>query len=412
MSNKIIVQNMTLKGIENVPGVLDYDQRGLVLAREEDIVITRSKVDEDFLNYLTELGYSFKKSNLVHSSEKNQTYDSVYNEKRIIDFVKGTKATFIDTYQLTSLESEFAKRTKKELYGNSVIAEKYGTKSGFRKLCKKLNIPVVGGFENLKTTKSIIESIKKLKDSKRILLRLDEGVSGAGNFVIEYKQFLKLSPEEKNKQITEYLNRIPQRLKTSGMTVEKWVDNVTSSPSFQFEIYPNGEILLLSSHEQILDGKEKWFVGCQYPSYTFDRMYIDALHEGMKFMNALKDEGFIGHCGIDYIITKKEFFLVEANIRRQGTAYPREYVRRVFGSLENVEYMAKDIQSKDLIGATFSDIKKKFKDLLISPKDNTWEGILIFNTGALRNGGRFDIVIVAKDEKKRQKYLKEINKRI
>lgn len=406
---KIILHNVTLKGIENVPGVLNFDERGLVIANNGDIVITRSPADEFFLDYLKNLGYNFSACTFYNSKSEVQTYDSIFKEAELITLLKNSPAELISSYQLTRYEDDLAKETGKILYGNVNLSEKYGTKSGFRELCKDLHISIVNGYEHLKDIGEINKKIE-LVSTKKCLMRLDEGVSGAGNFLIETDKYAVMSQKDKDDLIRGYLNKLPQRMSDSGATIEEWIDDVKSSPSLQFEVARNGEIKLLSTHDQLLEGKEKWYVGCSYPSSTLGSFYDQVVSDGFKFMNSLKLEGFYGFCGIDLIVTNDKYYFVEANVRVPGTTYPREFVKKVFGDLENIHYMAKDFQLDNLKGKNFKTIYEKLNPLLIG--DNRQEGVLVYNTGSLRLGGRVDVVIVSKDLEKRQHFLEEINKNL
>lgn len=399
---------MTFKGIEVVPGVLDFDQRATVLVNNQDILVTKSKVDESYLEYLTTLGYDFSKTTFINSSKRENTYNSIFRETKIIDFLRELDIELIDTYHLTRYENRFAKKINKSLAGNTNIAERYGTKSGFRTLCRKLGLPIVEGYEGIKTAEEVIAKIKQL-ENRSILLRLDEGISGAGNRVLNRKKFLTEPRKRQLNYLNEILNSIPQSMKSSGVTVEQWIDDVIASPSIQFEVFTNGEISIYSTHDQILDGKEKWYTGCSYPSSSFGGFIDNAIKDGFVFTRNLQMEGFHGHCGIDFIITNEEYYMVEANIRKQGTLYPREFVRKVYGGIGNINYTAQDIKKDSLIGKDTEYVLGRINNQLIK-NSRQKEGILVYNTGALKEGGRFDIVVIGKTPEIRNQLIKEMHK--
>ena len=147
MSTKILLHNLTIKGIENVPGVLNYDQRSLVLSSSGDTVITRNKFDKDYLKYLDELGYDTGTLNYYFSKTPKQTYDSIFFEPELAEFLKDKSNMKLSTYNLTALESNFAQQNNLRFSSSYKVAEKYGRKSYFREVCKKLDLPVANGFE-------------------------------------------------------------------------------------------------------------------------------------------------------------------------------------------------------------------------------------------------------------------------
>lgn len=410
--SKLILHNMSLKGIENVPGVLDYDQRGILIAKDGDTLITRKMIDSDFIIYLESLGYDFSGVEMLNPNEEiSRTYKSVFENKDLLGKLQNSNCRILDTYQLTSLEDDFADRLGVELEGNVSIALRVGTKTGFREFCERNNIPIPKGFGGLRTSEEVMEKIKELEPLTELcLLRLDEGVSGAGNFLISIKKFIKLERTAQIKQIEEYLNAIPQMQENSGITVEDWVENVLISPSLQYFIEKNGLYKLLSTADQLLEHDTKWYTGCDMPSQTLLSDYPEVVESANRFIEALANEGYWGHVGVDTIIDfEGNHYLVEANIRKQGTFYPREFVTRVFGELRN--FMTKDYSVSKIASKSFSELKDLLQDIMINnPKDRV--GILVYNTGAIEEGGRFDAIAIANSAQVRKALLDEVTRRV
>jgi hypothetical protein len=98
------------------------------------------------------------------------------------------------------------------------------------------------------------------------------------------------------------------------------------------------------------------------------------------------------------VLTKTgDIFWVEANMRKPGTFYPRIIAERLNkGSLRGITYIAKDFTFIKLKGLKFSELHDKLKEFLYIPyKKQT--GIFLYNTGALREIGRFDLVCLGRD---------------
>ncbi|MEM1312718.1 MAG: hypothetical protein AAGF07_04620 [Patescibacteria group bacterium] len=392
MSPKILLHNLTIKGIENVPGVLNYDQRSLVLSNSGDTVITRNRVDKEYLKYLDELGYETSTLNFYVSKTSKQTYDSIFFEPELSEFLKDKSNRELSTYNLTALESNFAQQNNLQFSSRYKVAEKYGRKSYFREVCKKLDLPVAYGFEKLTNIEELINCIQQIPTPK-ILLRLDEGVSGAGNFLVDKKDFILKQESEKRSYIQRIFDTIPQRLEGSGITVENWFEDVIASPSLQFLINSKGETKLLSTHDQILEGEEKWFVGSKYPSVYSDYINSNVLPQGEKLGKYFFSQGFIGEFGLDIIMTHETYYFVEANIRTLGTTYPREFVKKVNnGTLEGLTYISKDVELKNFKNVTFELLIKVLETLKYDFRSKS--GLLIYNTATIPLIGRFDMVLV------------------
>lgn len=393
--SQVLLHNLTIKGIENVPGILDYDQRALIFANPGDLVITRKKIDGDYVKYLESLGYDFTDVYFYESKWKDQTYDSIFEEPALKEAIKPRKNQPLHTFQVTEIENTFAKNNDLIFLTDYKVAEKYGRKSPFRKLCKSLNIPIAQGYESLKSVKEVIEAIYSI-NSKTVLLRLDEGISGAGNFLIKKSEFIELNSNSQIESVKEILSKIPQRMKDSFVTVEEWMDKVSSSPSLQIEISKNGNIKILSTHEQILQGEEKWFVGSKYPAHIDSKVFNKIKIDAKKIAKQLHSEGFVGEFGLDLIIEEDCYYFVEANVRITGTSYPREFVKKVCTGLENIYYQAGDVNLKKFENITFKDIFNLLRSVLF--EKTTKSGLLIYNTGVLETSGRFDIISVGQNK--------------
>ncbi|MHB9141795.1 MAG: preATP grasp domain-containing protein [Paludibacter sp.] len=396
-NNKIIVHNLTFKGIEVVPGVLDFDQRGIVYANSGDIIVTKNKPEQDYLDYLQELGWNFKGVTFLSpSSQENYVYNSVFKDKALISKLSKYKGFYIDTYNATSDEDEFSRKIKLPLCFNASVSQKYGTKSGFRRLCKLLGINVPIGVEGVN---SIDDAIKIAGDIfadgyEKLAIKIDEGISGAGNTIISKEEFSKLDSAEKRSLITQAMTKLQQAGEQSAVVFEGWISNVVASPSIQVEVFRNGEYEIISMHDQLLEGDAQWYIGCVYPPNSINDEQSKRLKREVKIIvDQLSREGYYGFLGLDTIINRDgDIYWVEANARKTGTFYPKAIAERLNrGSLNDVYYVATDLINSALKGVKFLNIKLLLDDLLYPIKGEN-RGIFLYNIGALKDAGRFDIV--------------------
>ena len=414
---RLIVHNLTLKGIENVPGILDFDQRGLVFTRPRDVIVTKRLPDPAFLQYLTNLGWDFSRVTMLSpSSLKNYAYKSIFYDKQIIKKISHFPVTYIDTYQNTHEEERFGKRIQLPVYASAKLGLTYGTKSGFRKLAKKLSLPVVRGYESVKSAKDVLSRVTQLfkTSAKRVVVKIDEGVSGAGQTLLHNETFLALSKKEQYEFITHAISKIPQFGKTSAVTIEEWVEGVVASPSIQMEITPSGEIKILSMKDQILVGEEKWYIGCLYPVESVSAKQKKQIEtEARVFAATLKDKGFIGFLGLDTILLSDGSILwVEANIRKPGTFYPRVIAEKLNkGTLRGISYVACDFTIASYKGKMFTDIAAFLKDFMY-PIQGEKRGVIVYNTGALLDAGRFDLVCIGRSSDEAKELFQRVKQRI
>lgn len=401
---RIIIHNLTLKGIENVPGVLDFDQRGIVGARSGDVVVTKHAPDPQFLAYLTSLGWDFSDVSFISPKNLNgYTYKSIFYDKKVIEYSMNSGASYIDAYQNTHEEEGFGVRTGLPVYANARLGLTYGTKSGFRALAKKLKLPIPRGFELVKSKEAAWKAVKKLFDlgAEKIIIKIDEGLSGAGQTMLKKSEYTSLALRDQKRILQKALTKIPQFGKHSAATVEEWVQGAVASPSIQLEVTPKRNIRVVSMKDQILEGEEKWYIGCSYPVSSLTRRQQKLFIRDAKiFTQALAEQGFQGFLGMDSILFSDGTFLwVEANVRKPGTYYPRVIAEKINGgSLSGMYYIASDFTVSAFKGASFAKLAAVLKPYLY-PVRGDKHGVIIYNTGALLDAGRFDLICIGQSAK-------------
>ena len=77
--NSILIHNLSYPHLNNYRNALNRDQRSIVCARPGDVVLTRDKIDPNFIKYLSKYGWDFSKVKF-HSLEKgkNSQFDSIF----------------------------------------------------------------------------------------------------------------------------------------------------------------------------------------------------------------------------------------------------------------------------------------------------------------------------------------------
>ena len=413
---KIIIHNLTFRGIEAVPGVLDFDQRGLVYVNNSDICITKTPIEASYLSYLEKLGWKFNQCQFLNpDNRKSYSYNSVFNDPKIISAAK-EKGYYLDTYNSTEEENKFSKKIGSPIYGHSELSEKFGTKSGFRKLAKKLKMPVADGFEQIRTAAELERVIKKLLKlgKKEIAVKIDEGISGAGITKISAAEFQNYDKKEKEKFLKNSLFKLKQAQGESGATVEEWVPGAIASPSMQIQVFPDKSWKMVSMHDQLLEGKEQWYVGCKFPQTALHSDLLKkVLKDAKKFTEYLISKGFSGFFGLDLILTSdKKYYWVEANMRKTGTFYPRVIAEKLNGgSLKGIFYIASDFSIPKFKGMPFSELKKRLQELLY-PINGKKEGVVLYNVGALKDAGRFDVVCIGKTDETAKNIYSSLKKKM
>jgi PGM1 C-terminal domain len=255
-------------------------------------------------------------------------------------------------YNTTSLERDVALELGIPLYGADPCHAYLGTKSGCRELFARAGVPHPVGVEGISSVTAAIAAIVNLRAGKpginRVVMKLNEGVSGEGNAIIELgglpspgapdeahriaQRVASLAPEARGVTVAAFLTKLAER----GGIIEEWITGrELHSPSVQVQITPLGEVQLLSTHDQILGGPSgQTYLGCRFPASPSYASAISALAGCIG--ERLAEAGVIGRCAIDFVVALDDYdrwqpFAIEVNLRKGGTTHPYETLAQLTG---------------------------------------------------------------------------------
>jgi hypothetical protein len=235
-------------------------------------------------------------------------------------------------HTVTMADVELAGALGVPVYGAHPRFASWGTKSGSRQAFEDAGIPVAPGVSGVRTRADVAEAIEKLRarDPRltRVIVKLDEGVSGVGNGTIVLRDAPAadlgdaIRLEEPDLTSEEYY----AHLEREGGVVETFVDGEeVRSPSVQLRMSPFGEAEVISTHEQILGGPHGLtYLGCRMPAAPeyADRIARQALLVGRR----LVDAGVVGRCALDFLAVRRgadwTTYGLEINLRTGGTTHP------------------------------------------------------------------------------------------
>jgi len=246
-------------------------------------------------------------------------------------------------YNTTDSEKELTLRLGIPMYGADPKYFHLGTKSGCRKIFSAEGVPYPLGFEGLANKTDVVEAIARMRKQKptirQVLVKLNEGVSGEGNAIVDLEglpapgvageqaaiaeRFQAMSFELKDANYEAYLGKLADR---KGVVEERILGEEVRSPSVQMRVSPLGEVELLSTHDQLLGGPGGLsFLGCKFPA---NRRYAASISkEAAKVGRRLAAEGVIGRFAIDFVVVRSpsdewDPYAIEINLRKGGTTHP------------------------------------------------------------------------------------------
>ena len=268
-------------------------------------------------------------------------------------------------YRTTTLERNLALALDIPIYGADPHYAHFGSKSGSRELFALAGIPYPLGVAHISSIPGAIHAITRLRvikpDLAELVMKLNEGVSGEGNAIIDLaglpqpgtpaeaqriqQRLSTLVPEANGVSAAAYL----AKLATHGCVVEERITGrELRSPSVQLQVTPLGQVEVLSTHDQILGGPSgQRYMGCRFPAEPSYASAIGTL--ARRVGQRLADTGVIGRFAIDFVVARRddnhwEPFAVDLNLRKGGTSHPYQTLTRLVGG------------SYDADSATFSTL--------------------------------------------------------
>jgi hypothetical protein len=263
--------------------------------------------------------------------------------ERIRSLIMDPDRAHLVPFNTTNREKELALRLGIPMYGADPKFFPLGTKSGCRKIFMDEDVPYPLGREDIGGREGLVEAIAQMRMSKpsigQVMVKLNEGVSGDGNAVIDLtglpapgdskeqtmldQRLRAMKFESHGATFDSYMKKLHER---QGVVEERIMGEEFRSPSVQLRVTPLGKVELLSTHDQLLGGPSgQSYLGCVFPA---DTAYAGLItREAAKVGRRLAKEGVIGRFALDFVVVRSkdrkwEPYAIEINLRKGGTTHP------------------------------------------------------------------------------------------
>lgn len=357
----VVVPSMTLDQSElrKLAGASFYEERLLFLLirlrnpRARVVYVTSQPVHPMILDYyfqlLAGIPASHARSRLTllcaYDASPRSLTEKILERPRLIERIRegiqDRSRAYLTVFNSTPLERKLAVLLGIPLNGADPDLAALGTKSGSRKVFRQAGVAMPEGFEDLQsqdeTEEALIELAARRPGIRRAVVKLNDSFSGEGNAVFRYPQ----GPEAGSRAaVREAMHRlelpVPEETYESffdkfcrmGGIVEEFIEGKEKvSPSTQLRSNPRGEVLPISTHDQILGGpSDQVFLGCSFPAREDYRQRI--LEAGMKIGEVLAANGVVSRFAIDFLCWRDDpaeawnMAALEINLRMGGTTHP------------------------------------------------------------------------------------------
>jgi hypothetical protein len=345
--------------LQKITGVHHYEERMLVnlmllrQPRTKMVYVTSQQLDPTIVDYYLAMlpgvpnAHARARLVLLHCADASTIplTRKLLARPRLLDRIRhevlDPKRAHIVCFNSTAWERTLAVRLNLPLNSVDPALNYLGTKSGCRQVFRAAGVSLPDGFEDLRTPDDIAKALAALHERapglRRAVVKLNDGFSGEGNAVFNYRDAGGTSSLERRildalptalkfEAPAENWDSYSQKYAEMGGVVEAFVDGEDKrSPSVQCRVNAIGEPQAISTHDQVLGGPTgQVFLGCTFPAVDDYRLEIQ--ESGQKVANELARRGVIGRFGIDYVSVREgdgwRHQAIEINLRKGGTTHP------------------------------------------------------------------------------------------
>lgn len=253
---------------------------------------------------------------------------------RLRSLVPDPDRAVLVTFATTEAEAQLAVELGIPVYGPHPGLAALGTKSGSRAIFAAAGVPHPHGSHHLRTVEELVDALAliSVRGPREAIVKLDALGSGLGNALIDLRgtdgrhelerRVWTLQPEDDTLDAAAFL----ELLEAEGGIVEERISGTDlRSPSVQLRASPDGDVEVLSTHDQLLGGPTgQTYFGCRFPA---DAAYAPLItRHSIAVGEELARKGVIGRFGIDFVVTRThgewEAHAIEINLRNGGTTHP------------------------------------------------------------------------------------------
>jgi hypothetical protein len=360
----VVVPSMSIDAISSGVVMQAYEERFLFLLlllrqpRARLIYVTSQTILPSIIDYYLDLlpgvisSHARRRLFLISPLDGSvrPLSDKLLARPRLIEHIRSLimdpDRAHLIPFNTTNREKELALRLGIPMYGADPKFFPLGTKSGCRKIFMEENVPHPLGHEDIGSKEDLLSAIREMRAKKpsieQVMVKLNEGVSGEGNAIIDLtglppvaeggdpgrqralleERLRAMQFELEEVTYDSYMKKLQER---KAVVEERIMGEEFRSPSVQLRITPLGAVELLSTHDQLLGGPSgQSYLGCVFPADTGYAALIT--QEAAKVGRRLAKEGVIGRFALDFVVVRSngkwEPYAIEINLRKGGTTHP------------------------------------------------------------------------------------------
>lgn len=362
--------------------------RALGMAEEIDAVLLVAPVNEDYVQWLRANNLAPK---VIFSFNLEKTTKSLAElilenptpVKEALGDILTQNPIYVPHYT-SDTDMAVAELLGAELFGSDeTVAMKYFDKKSFKDELQSLNITTVGGVTHgqqgsMPNPGELAELMKQLLHSyPTLMVRGARGSAGSSAYQVD---------KDKVHEVIETL----QANRDEEILIEPFL-SVIASPNDQWIIDLSGDIHHVGLSAQLFE--ELKHVG-NIQGQLFSKRVADEIADtSRKIVQRMKEQGYQGLLGIDYIVTDQGIFAIENNARMNGSSYAFGVVDRLATKF-NTELCWKFFKAKSPV-KSFHELTSLLNPILYNGENINC--VFPFDCDKLTSSGIFAPILVAED---------------
>ena len=247
----------------------------------------------------------------------------------------------IEAWNVTEAERDLALALDIPVFGTAPELRSLATKSNGRRLFRGAGVPVPRGVEDVHDVAEVAAAIAALRADGPlpggVVVKLDDSVAGDGNVVLPAAA---LDGDVAAVVAAALPPWYVEVLRRGGIVEERVTGTDFRSPSCQADVTPDGDVVVLATHEQRLGGPDaQVYEGCSCPA---DPGYAAELARHTTTTGrALAAEGARGRFAVDFVVCRDasgwRVVALEINLRKGGTTHTLGLTRLLAGATYDAE---------------------------------------------------------------------------
>ncbi len=359
----VVVPSVTLDRAVSRPGSLSqaYEERRLFLllllrqSRLRMIYVTSMPIKPSIVEYYLALlpgvipSHAMARLTLLSVDDSSplplsaKLLDRPRMLSKIAAMIPDRQHCHLIPYNTTPLERDIALTLGIPMYGADPRLAGLGSKTGCRRLFAEEGVQHPLGVEDLHSFEDVTDAIMRMLEERpsigEVIVKLNEGVSGAGNALVDLRGIGDGADSARRSEIAQRVRSMQLELATTpiaayeakleqdgGVVEERIVGVELLSPSVQLRVLPDRSVELLSTHDQLLGGTSgQSYLGCIFPADpAYSRLIsVPAITIGER----LAREGALGRFAVDFVVNRDaagrwSAYAIELNLRKGGTTHP------------------------------------------------------------------------------------------